>query len=54
MSFIGSSSYPNIPVIVLTGHGTVENAVEAMRKGAIDFFTKPVNLDRLTLVMKKR
>ncbi|HRV24498.1 MAG TPA: sigma-54 dependent transcriptional regulator, partial [Sphaerochaeta sp.] len=48
-----TSSYPNIPVIVLTGHGTVENAVEAMRRGAIDFFTKPVNLDRLTLVVKK-
>lgn len=48
-----TSSYPNLPVIVLTGHGTVENAVEAMRKGAIDFFTKPVNLDRLTLVVQK-
>lgn len=48
-----TSSYPNVPVIVLTGHGTVENAVEAMRRGAIDFFTKPVNLDRLTLVVKK-
>ena len=33
-----SSSYPMLPVIVLTGHGTIETAVESMRKGAVDFF----------------
>lgn len=48
-----SSSYPTLPVIVLTGHGTIENAVESMRDGAIDFFTKPVDLDKLLLVVKK-
>ncbi|WP_332448278.1 sigma-54-dependent transcriptional regulator [Sphaerochaeta sp.] len=48
-----SSAYPRLPVIILTGHGTIETAVEAMRDGAIDFFTKPVDLDRLTLVVKK-
>ncbi len=48
-----NSAYPRMPVIVLTGHGTIETAVEAMRSGAIDFFTKPVDLDRLTLVVKK-
>src|SRR5215470_17840210 len=36
---------PGFPVIILTGHGTVENAVTAMREGAWDFLTKPVNLD---------
>ena len=36
---------PGIPVIVLTGHGTVETAVNCMRMGAWDFLTKPVNLD---------
>lgn len=46
-------SYPRMPVIILTGHGTIETAVEAMRNGAIDFFTKPVDLDRLSLVVKK-
>lgn len=48
-----SSSYPNIPVIVLTGHGTIEDAVEAMHQGAYDFFTKPVDLDHLILTVKK-
>ena len=49
-----SSSYPTLPVIVLTGHGTIETAVESMRRGAVDFFTKPVDLDKLFLVVKKR
>jgi len=47
------SSYPQLPVIILTGHGTIETAVVAMRDGAIDFFTKPVDLDRLSLVVGK-
>lgn len=48
-----SHSYPTVPVIILTGHGTVENAVNAMRNGAYDFLTKPVNLDRLSLLVKR-
>jgi DNA-binding NtrC family response regulator len=44
---------PGIPVIVLTGHGTVENAVAAMRDGAYDFLTKPLNLERLSLLIKR-
>ncbi|MDY0289111.1 MAG: sigma-54 dependent transcriptional regulator [Sphaerochaeta sp.] len=48
-----NGAYPRLPVIILTGHGTIETAVDAMRKGAIDFFTKPVELDRLSLVVKK-
>ncbi|MCL2067770.1 MAG: sigma-54 dependent transcriptional regulator [Treponema sp.] len=44
---------PGLPVIILTGHGTIENAVSGMRDGAWDFFTKPVNLDRLSLVVKR-
>jgi DNA-binding NtrC family response regulator len=43
---------PGLPVIILTGHGTVENAVTAMRDGAYDFLTKPVNLVRLSLLVK--
>ncbi|MDR1575502.1 MAG: sigma-54 dependent transcriptional regulator, partial [Treponema sp.] len=44
---------PGLPVIILTGHGTVESAVTAMRDGAYDFLTKPVNLDRLSLLVKR-
>lgn len=47
------ASYPNIPVVILTGHGTIETAVKAMREGAVDFFTKPLDLDRLLLLVKK-
>jgi len=38
---------PNLPVIILTGHSSVDNAVEAMRNGAVDFISKPVEVDRL-------
>ena len=44
---------PGFPVVILTGHGTVESAVNAMREGAWDFLTKPVNLDRLSLLVKR-
>jgi DNA-binding NtrC family response regulator len=47
------SEYPTIPVIILTGHGTIETAVKAMRDGAYDFLTKPVYLDRLSLLVKR-
>ncbi|ADN01513.1 sigma-54-dependent transcriptional regulator [Spirochaeta thermophila] len=45
--------YPTVPVIILTGHGTIESAVQAMRDGAFDFLTKPLNLDRLGLLVKR-
>jgi DNA-binding NtrC family response regulator len=48
-----TSRYPGVPVIMLTGHGTVEDAVGAMRAGAYDFLTKPVNLDHLSLLVKR-
>jgi DNA-binding NtrC family response regulator len=44
---------PEFPVIILTGHGTVENAVTVMRNGAYDFLTKPVNLDHLSMLVKR-
>ena len=40
-------------VIFLTAHASVENAVEAMRKGAFDYLQKPVNFHELTLRMEK-
>ncbi|GAG54828.1 unnamed protein product, partial [marine sediment metagenome] len=45
--------YPNLPVIILTGHGTIENAVQAMRDGAYDYLTKPINMDRFSLLVKR-
>ncbi|MCO6401168.1 MAG: sigma-54-dependent Fis family transcriptional regulator, partial [Verrucomicrobia bacterium] len=39
--------------IMLTAYGSIELAVEAMRRGAYDFMTKPINLDRLELVLKR-
>ncbi len=45
--------YPDLPLIVITGHGTVANAVEAMKKGAYDFITKPFRADHLTIVAKR-
>ncbi len=48
-----TAQFPNLPVIILTGHGTIENAVQAMRDGAYDYLTKPVNLDRLSLLVKR-
>lgn len=48
-----AESWPTVSVIILTGHGTIENAVQAMRDGAFDFLTKPVNLERLGLLVKR-
>ncbi|MEW6289846.1 MAG: sigma-54 dependent transcriptional regulator [Thermodesulfobacteriota bacterium] len=41
------------PVIFITGQGTVETAVQAMKNGAYDYVTKPINIDRLTLLIEK-
>jgi DNA-binding NtrC family response regulator len=39
--------------IMLTAYGNIETAVEAMRRGAYDFMTKPINLDRLEMVLQR-
>jgi DNA-binding NtrC family response regulator len=39
--------YPNLPVIVISGHATVDDAVTAIRLGATDFFEKPLNRERV-------
>ncbi|MFO7707899.1 MAG: response regulator [Desulfobacterales bacterium] len=44
---------PELQVILLTGHGTIEKGVEAMRLGAMDFVEKPADLDTLTEKIKK-
>lgn len=47
------SHFPTLPVIILTGHGTVEDAVQAMRIGAFDFISKPLNLEHLVMLVKR-
>ena len=47
-----TTKYPGIPVIVLTGHGSIDDATEAMKSGAFDFLTKPLDLDHLNIIVK--
>jgi len=44
---------PNATVIVMTAHGSIENAVEAMRRGAFDYLTKPFSADELKIKANK-
>jgi DNA-binding NtrC family response regulator len=44
---------PGVPVIMITGHGNVELAVEAMKAGAYDFLTKPISLGKLKLLLER-
>ena len=39
--------HPNVEVVMLTGHATVENAIEGMKGGAFDYLMKPCDLDQL-------
>ena len=43
----------HIPVIILTGHGNIETAVDMMSLGAYDFMTKPFNLDKMLLIIAR-
>ncbi len=44
--------YPNMPVIILTAHGSIESAVDAMKKGAYSYITKPFNNEDLSVHIK--
>lgn len=44
---------PNIPIIMMTGYGSVDTAVEAMKAGAFDYITKPVRLEELMVYVEK-
>jgi DNA-binding NtrC family response regulator len=39
--------HPEIPVLMISGHGNIDTAVEAIKKGAYDFIEKPLDLNRL-------
>src|SRR4051812_17209500 len=43
---------PDIPVIMISGHGTIETAVEAVKKGAYDYIAKPPDLNRLLITIR--
>ena len=42
----------NVPVVMISGHGNIETAVEAIKKGAFDFIEKPIDLNRLLVTTK--
>ena len=43
---------PEIPVVMISGHGTIETAVDAIRKGAYDYISKPPDLNRLLITVR--
>ena len=43
---------PDLPFIMISGHGTVETAIEASKKGAFDFISKPPDLNRLLITVR--
>lgn len=48
-----ATDYPNIPVIIMTAFGSMDTAIAAIRAGAYDFVTKPVDMDMLTLSLDR-
>src|SRR5258706_824374 len=44
--------HPNLPVAVITAHGSTENAVAALKAGAFDYLAKPVSLDQLRMLVR--
>ena len=45
-------SNPDVPIIMISGHGTIETAVEAVKKGAYDYISKPPDLNRLLITIR--
>ncbi len=45
-------SHPDLPIVMISGHGTIETAVEATKRGAYDFLQKPLDLDKLVIVAR--
>ena len=44
--------FPDIPIVMISGHGTIETAVEAIKKGAFDFIEKPLDLNRILVTIR--
>lgn len=47
-----ASANPDVPVIMISGHGNIETAVDAIKKGAYDYIPKPVDLNRLLVTVR--
>ena len=45
--------YPNVPVVIISGHGNIEIAVSAIKQGAYDFIEKPFNIEQLLVVVRR-
>lgn len=43
---------PEVPVVMISGHGNIDTAVEAIRKGAFDFIAKPLDLNRILITVR--
>ena len=48
-----SKEHPHVPVVIISGHGTIEMAVQAIRIGAYEFIEKPFKADRLLLILER-
>ncbi len=48
-----AQNIPNTPVVMMSGHGTIETAVRAIKQGAYDFVEKPFNTDRLLILIQR-
>jgi len=48
-----NSDYPEVPVVIISGHGNIEIAVAAIKQGAYDFIEKPFNIDQLLVVIRR-
>ncbi len=46
-------SYPSVPIVMMSGHGSIETAVSAIKDGAYDFVEKPFQADRLLLAVNR-
>ncbi|MCG8556211.1 MAG: sigma-54 dependent transcriptional regulator [Proteobacteria bacterium] len=47
------ATQPDTPVVLLTGHSTVEMAVDAMKRGAFDYVTKPCDADKIAMIVER-
>src|SRR4051812_736093 len=47
-----SATHPELPIIMISGHGNIDTAVEAVKKGAFDYIPKPPDLNRLLITIR--